>query len=215
MERHFGEFCTHFAAYGRKNAKLRDRGNTLDVFSKTYRHLYLPRVTLVLWSVYVPFRQWYPISFNDSLIWRVKIWFEGPPKRPNKYDPLQLVSPACKMCVRFESFYFKIDSLHWMFMKMSSAGDDIAGAIRNYSENESHNHTTQAALSAFTENFSAVQDYRNAEVSKVKLQWHVLYHDNFIFCTFFVITLYFRWEDWRTESSDLWRHMEMHVNMQR
>ena len=44
----------------------------------------------------------------------------------------------------------------------------MSRAIMNYGENESHNHTTKYALTQFAENFSAVQDYREAEVEDVE-----------------------------------------------
>ena len=43
-------------------------------------------------------------------------------------------------------------------------GDDVSRAVMNYAENESHNPSTKIALSQFAENFSGVQDYREAEV---------------------------------------------------
>ena len=46
------------------------------------------------------------------------------------------------------------------------SGDEIGNTVMTYSENESHNPTTKDALKEFAENFSTVQDYREAEVRK-------------------------------------------------
>ena len=51
-----------------------------------------------------------------------------------------------------------IDALH--FMK----GDHLATTLLTYAKSETHNASTQDALSKFAEHFSAVQDYRNAQV---------------------------------------------------
>lgn len=44
-------------------------------------------------------------------------------------------------------------------------GDEICQKIKDYSEIEIINQSTQQALSVFTKNFSAVQDFRDLEVT--------------------------------------------------
>jgi len=44
------------------------------------------------------------------------------------------------------------------------SGDRLAVTLLTYAQNETYNRSTQDALSEFAKNFSAVQDYRNAEV---------------------------------------------------
>ena len=43
-------------------------------------------------------------------------------------------------------------------------GDHLAHTLLTYAKKETFNSSTQDALSKFAENFSAVQDYRNAQV---------------------------------------------------
>lgn len=43
-------------------------------------------------------------------------------------------------------------------------GDEVARSVMRYAEQETLNHTTKAALRDFSENFAAVQDYRESEV---------------------------------------------------
>ena len=48
---------------------------------------------------------------------------------------------------------------------MLFSGDQVSRSVLTYAESESINTTTKAALTDFAANFSAIQDYREAEVS--------------------------------------------------
>ena len=43
----------------------------------------------------------------------------------------------------------------------------MAHTLLTYAKSETYNPSTQEALSKFAENFSAVQDYRNAQVTTI------------------------------------------------
>lgn len=43
-------------------------------------------------------------------------------------------------------------------------GDQIAKAVRDYAQNETHNATTQTALREFVNHMAVIEDYRNTEV---------------------------------------------------
>ena len=65
---------------------------------------------------YGPFHQRFPISFNGSLVQRIKIWFDGPPKPPQTSIPMDLPNYPHKFF-----FMFIINIVHQNSTKSSQS----------------------------------------------------------------------------------------------
>jgi len=77
----------------------------------------------------------------------------------------QLVS-ILSFCCTWNILYLVPQTSSWaLYMScIVWQGDHLARTLLTYAKNETYNPTTQEALSKFAENFSTVQDYRNAQV---------------------------------------------------
>ncbi|CAH1779560.1 unnamed protein product [Owenia fusiformis] len=68
----------------------------------------------------------------------------------------------------FGEMCFHFGALARKNAKLRDKGDEVAKHILTYAENESLNHSSRHALTKFSENLAAVQDYRNAQTQRIE-----------------------------------------------